>query len=118
MKSSSEKDNQLNSPNLKVTDNNEIIGNWTMCATSKNGLMTQMNICAIIAFNNNGTGHVERNSVVSETFAWKFKNSGLIIYGNRNSEFPDTFYYAKITERDNQLDLILNHYDNSYFLSK
>ena len=116
--SSSSKVEDINSTALKISDNADIYGNWTMCATSENGVMYQMNICAIIVFNKNGTGRVERNSIISETFTWKLKTPGLVINSNKNSEFTDTFYYATITKQDERIDLIFNHNDKKYYLYK
>lgn len=92
-----------------------------MCATSGNGMMVQMNVCKTVVFNNNGTGYVEHNSLISENFVWNLKNPGLkIFYSNNeiNSTFADTSYYASFTKQKERIDLILTHNDQSYYLSK
>lgn len=115
---SSSKVDDIKSTDLTVSDNADIFGNWTMCATSENGAIYQMNNCAIVVFNKNGTGRIERNSIISETFTWKLKTPSLVINSSKNSEFSDTFYYATITKRDGRIDFILNHNDKKYYLSK
>jgi len=110
-----------NSVDLKISDNSDIFGVWTMCATSGNGMMIQMNTCKTIVFNRNGTGLVGNSSLITENFLWSLKNPGMkIIYSNNNHDitFSDTFYYASFTKRDNRTDLILTHKDNSFYLSK
>jgi hypothetical protein len=118
---STSKVSKNNSVDLKISDNPDIFGTWTMCATSGNGMMIQMNTCKTIVFNNNGTGHVGNSSLITENFVWTLKNPGMkIIYNNSNSDFTfsDTFYYANFTKRENRTDLILTHKDNSFYLSK
>lgn len=40
------------------TDNNNILGQWTMCSTLKGGMMIQANVCPTISFETNGRGYV------------------------------------------------------------
>lgn len=113
--------NQSNHVDLKISDNPDIFGIWTMCATSGIGIMIQMNTCNTVVFNSNGTGSIENNSVIAENFVWALKNPGMTItYKNNNSNFTfsDTFYYADFSKKDNRINLILTHNDYSYYLSK
>jgi hypothetical protein len=115
------KTDQNNFKDLKISDNPDIFGAWTMCATSSNGMMIQMNTCKTIVFDNNGTGHIGNNSLFSENFTWTLKNPEIkITYSNNNPNvtFSDTLYYANFTTKDNRTDLILTHNDYSYYLSK
>ena len=115
------KTNQNNSIDLEISDNKDIFGGWSMCAISDNDMMIQMNTCKTIILKPNGTGYIENNSLIIETFEWTLKNLGLkIIYGNKplNSTFPDTTYYTYFTKQKDRIDLILRHKGQSYYLSK
>ena len=119
--SSTPKVRNNNMGDLRISDNPDVFGTWTMCATSGNGIMIQWNTCKTIVFNNNGTGYGGTNSIITENFVWTLKNPGMrIVYYDNNSDrtFSDTFYYANFTKRDNRTDLILTNNDNSFYLSK
>ena len=115
---STAKSNQTNSSNLKVSGDTGILGSWSMCAYSDNNIMTQMNACAIVGFNNDGSGYVKRNSIISEIFNWKFKDPQLIISSNTGSMFSDTFYYATLTKHKDGSDLTVRHKGLCYYLLK
>ena len=104
-----------------ISDNKDIFGTWTMCSSSSNGAMIQPNTCQTIVFNSNGTGYIENNAIATENFNWTLKMPGMKIHYPKNlakQTFPDTTYYVDFSKRDNRIDLILRHNDNSYYLSK
>ena len=106
---------------LNVSNNKNIFGTWSMCASYGNGTMVQFNTCPTIVFNKTGTGFVARNSIISENFTWTLKEPHLkILYINKGPDctFPDTNYYADINKKIEGVDLILRHNDHSYYLSK
>ncbi|MFT3907946.1 MAG: hypothetical protein QM737_00860 [Ferruginibacter sp.] len=108
-------------PVLKVTDNNDILDSWAMCSTSGNGQMIQKNVCPIITFTANGTGYVQFNSLIAETFTWKLDKVHMkITYksSDTHSTFPDTNYYAEFRKEKDIMKLSLRHNDKNYYLSK
>ena len=118
---SENKTNQSNFNTLNISNNQDIFGTWSMCATYGNGTMVQFNTCPTIVFKNTGTGFIERNSIISENFSWSLKEPHLkILYVNKGSDctFPDTNYYADFSKKIDGVDLILKHNDQSYYLSK
>ena len=118
-----EKKQQEKSTNLHVTDNKEIIGNWTMCSASGNGMMTQYNVCPTVSFLNNGTGYVGNSSILAEYFSWTLKKRALSIYCKDtiyNSTFFDTFYNVIISKQSDRLNLVISQTkkDYAFYLSK
>ena len=110
-----------NSRDSTISDYKDIFGEWSMCTTSSNGMMIEMNTCKTIVFNNNGTGYIGNNSSIAENFTWTFKKPGMKIMNtaqNADPTFPDTFYYADFNNREGRIDLILKHNNNSFYLSK
>ncbi len=119
--SRSEKEILLDS--FKNTDNKNILGNWVMCSTSGNGIMTQLNVCPTISFKNDGTGSVANSSMLFENFNWSFKKGILTIlyYGGSSAKtFEDTNYYAIIKKLNNEMDLTIREQkkDYSFYLSR
>ena len=103
---------------LRITDNMDILGNWSMCSTSSNGSMIQYNVCPTVAFRFDGTG-----SANTENFSWSFKKGNLnILYANKDSNitFPDTTYFGTINKQDNIMNLTIQQLkgDSKYYLSK
>jgi hypothetical protein len=83
------------------TDNNDILGQWTMCSTSGNGVMITANVCATVNFGSYGTGSVTHASGPSEMFTWTFKSDTLRISNLRKDSshtFYDTVYTALIAK--------------------
>lgn len=108
---------------IYVTDNVEIIGSWTMCSASGNGMMTQYNVCPTVSFLNNGSGYVVNPSNLSERFSWKLKKGVLnILYDPKttNPAFPDTLYNAIINKQKQEMNLVITQTkkDNVFYLSK
>ena len=106
-----------------VTDNTEIIGSWTMCSASGNGMMTQYNVCPTVSFLNNGSGFVGNSSALSERFSWTLTKGALTIYNKdtiSNSTFSDTFYNAIISKQNDRLNLTISQTknNNAFYLSK
>jgi hypothetical protein len=104
----------------KVSDNQNIFGKWTMCATSSNGTMIQMNVCPTIMFDSTGMGY-DGDAVFGKPFSWTLKERQLkIIYSNKNSSptFPDTSYFVSFNKQPEGIDLIIQHNNESYYLSK
>jgi hypothetical protein len=101
---------------LRITDDMNILGNWTMCSEYGNGSMIQYNVCPIISFTFDGTGSVSKSSIITDNFKWKFNNRVLTIYDNKdtNSTFPDNAYFAIITKQKNNLDLVIQQQKNDY----
>jgi hypothetical protein len=66
-------------PNEETTDDNRIVGEWTMCTTTADNVNVQMNICPTVMFKSNGEGMVKNSDVVSEVFQWKFSKGRLAI---------------------------------------
>ena len=99
----------------------EIVSSWAMCATSSNGIMNQLNSCAIITFLNRGVGYVIKNTLITESFSWTLDKESLKIFNKNNSvnsTFPDTFYFANFNKEKNIINLTLRHYDNLFYLSR
>ena len=113
------KTNPTNSVDPEISDNIDIAGGWTMCASSSNGVMTTANVCHTIIFIGNGTGYVEMGSEITEHFDWTLKKSVLeIIYEskNHNQTFPDTTYVANFDRKNGNMSLTLNHGTYQYYL--
>jgi hypothetical protein len=111
------------SNNLYVTDNTEIIGNWTMCATSWNGMMTQYNVCPNVSFLNNGKGYVGNAPFLAEHFNWTLKKGILnISYKDTisNSTFSEALHDITISKHNDRLDLVIRQTknDNVFYLSR
>lgn len=112
-----------NLKNISFTGNVQILGNWTMCASSANGMMTQLNVCPTISFLANGSGFVGNSSITTDRFSWTFEKGKLDILPNvkdANSTFSDTFYFARITTEKNLRNLVISatKNDSQYYLSK
>ena len=118
------------SSNIQISDNTNIFGNWVMCSTDDNGIMTQMNVCPTVSFFESGLGSV---GVVSTTFdsppsnleyfRWNFKKGILTIVNykpTQNSTFSDTTYSALITKKSNKSELVIYQVSHGYsfYLSK
>jgi hypothetical protein len=104
----------------KVSDNQDLFGKWTMCATSGNGTMIQMNVCPTITFGSTGTGY-DGDPVFCKTFTWTLKKRQLkIMYSNKTSSetFPDTSYFVSFNKQSKGIDLIIEHDDHYFYLSK
>ena len=99
---------------LRISDDDNIFGEWEMCAFSGNGVMTQLNACQTIGFNRNGTGYVGKARI--ENFTWTLNHSSVKI--DKCSTFPDTFYQASISRNKNGNDLVLSHGDHLYYLGR
>lgn len=112
-----------NLTNISFTDNAQILGNWTMCTSSENGMMTQFNVCPTISFLVNGSGFVGNSAITTDRFSWKFEKGKLNIIPNdkvSTATFLDTFYFAKITMEKELLSLVISatKNDSQYYLSK
>lgn len=108
-----------NAPDLRITDDLDILGKWSMCHTFSNGILTSYNVCPIVSFNFDGTGDV--NS--SEKFRWTFRKGLLIfIYSPKGSAstFGDGSYTGTFTKRDGYLELLLRDTQNGaeFYLGK
>src|SRR5436305_4734722 len=82
-----------------ITDNKDIIGQWTMCSTSGNGVMTNYNVCPKVLFSIYGTGSITFSGRV-ENFGWTLKKNALAISNmvkNSNNAFLDTTYIASFS---------------------
>lgn len=113
--------NQNNPTDSTVSGTKNIFGKWTMCSTYAEGMVTQFNVCPAVRFNNNGTGNLELNGGIAESFTWTLKTPGLKIFYNNpnpNLTFPDTFYYAGFNKTEEGIKLTLTHNDRSYYLSR
>lgn len=111
----------IDSTILRVSDNKDIFGNWTMCAISSGGFIYQGNTCKIIHFDYNGKGFVETGALNPERFSWKLSKSNLKIFYNLYSgttTFPDTNYFASFDQEKGRIILTLRNKDASHFLSK
>ena len=109
--------------NISFTDNTEILGNWTMCSSSGNGMMTQLNVCPTISFLANGSGFVGNSALSADRFTWTLEKGKLNILANdkvSNATFSDTFYFAKITTENNLMNLVISatKNDSQFFLSR
>lgn len=119
------KDKELpgNLTNISFTDNAQILGNWTMCSSSGNGMMTQFNVCPTISFLPTGSGSVGISAITTGRFSWKFEKGKLNIIPNDNASnatFSDTFYFAKIIMEKELTSLVISatKNDSQYYLSK
>jgi hypothetical protein len=104
--------NANDSVDPEISDNKDIAGSWTMCATSSNGLAIQKNVCPTIIFIGNGSGYVEMGSEITEHFIWTLKKSILEVnYESKSSDqtFPDTTYIANFSRENGSRLLTLNH---------
>ena len=120
---SKDKEVSENPKNISFTDNVQILGSWTMCSSSGNGMMTQFNVCPTISFLENGSGFVGNSSIAIDRFSWKFEKGKLNILTNgkaSNATFPDTFYFARITMEKNLRNLVIStkKNDSQFYLSK
>lgn len=120
---SKDKEVSENLNNISFTDNLQILGNWTMCSSSGNGMMTEFNVCPTISFLANGSGLVGNSAITTDRFSWKFKKGKLNILPNdkgSNATFSDTFYFARITMEKDLRSLIISatKNDGQYYLSK
>ncbi len=118
-----DKQNQALLADIKITDDTDIYGSWSMCSTSGNGSMTQYNVCPTVSFNHNGTGTVGNVSAILENFNWTLNKGVLTILFGRQSlqrTFPDTTYIAFIGKKNNNFNLTIRQqklgYD--YYLSR
>ncbi len=119
---------KINKPSyldLKISDNQEIFGSWTMCASLGNGTLNQTNVCPRIIFKSNGTGNVEKSEsrdnpfLSSESFVWNLeKNHLTILSQSKNSTFSDTNYYVKFNKHEIEIDMTISHDDVSYYLKR
>ena len=121
--SSKDKEVSGDSKNISFTDNLEILGNWTMCSSSGNGMMTQFNVCPTISFLVNGSGFVGNSALSADRFTWSLEKGKLNILPNdkvSNATFSDTFYFAKISTENNMKNLVISatKNDSQYFLSR
>ena len=119
------KDNELTGylKNISFSDNTEILGNWSMCSSSGNGMMTQFNVCPTISFLANGSGFVGSLPLSTNRFSWTFEKGKLNIFPNNkvsNATFSDTFYFAKIKTENNLRNLVISatKNDSQFFLSR
>lgn len=106
-----------------ITDNTVIVGSWTMCSSSENGMMIQYNVCPIVIFKSDGTGSVGNEYASREGFKWKFQKGHLdISYGaaTSNKTFSDTSYIAGLKIKNNGADLTIrqSQKDCSFYLSR
>ncbi len=109
--------NQAVLAEIKITDNTNIYGSWSMCSISGKGTMTQYNVCPTVSFNYNGLGTVGNNSTILEIFNWKLKKGVLtIFYGEQNLQptFPDTTYIAFIGKNKNQSNFTIRQQKLGY----
>ena len=109
--------------NISFTDNLQILGNWTMCSSSKNGMMTQFNVCPTISFLANGSGFVGNSAITTDRFSWTLEKGKLSIFPNgkaSNATFSDTFYFARINIENKLSNLLISatKTDSQYYLSK
>jgi hypothetical protein len=110
-----------NFSDLGITDNKELFGTWAMCSVADSGTMTQMNVCPTITFKSDGTGYVEKGTIITESFAWTLKkNSFKISYSNKplSPTLSDTNYSAYFSQQKEMPELVMRHNDQSYYLSK
>ena len=108
---------------MSFADNVQILGNWTMCSSSANGMMTQFNVCPTISFLANGSGFVGNSAITTDRFNWTLEKGKLNIFPNgkaSNATFSDTFYFAKITIENKLSNLLISatKTDSQYYLSK
>jgi hypothetical protein len=95
-----------------ITDDENIIGQWTMCSTSGNGFVTNYNVCPTVTFTTHGTAFINFPSGTVESFSWTLKNKALTIsHVARSSDniFSDTTYVASIGQENGSLDLHIRH---------
>ena len=109
--------------NISFTDNVNILGNWIMCSSSGNGMMTQFNVCPTVSFLSNGSGFVGSSSLATEHFSWTFEKGKLNIYTTgkvSDATFSDTFYFARISKENNLTNLVISDSknDTQLYLSK
>ena len=105
-----------------ITDNKDIVGQWTMCSESGNGLMTTYNVCPKILFSIHGTGSIIFSGRV-ENFSWTLKKSALTISNmieNSNNTFLNTTYITSISKQKKLLQLQIKDITNDgvFYLSK
>jgi len=108
---------------ISFTDNVNILGNWTMCSSSGNGMMTQFNICPTVSFLSNGSGFVRSSPLSTDRFSWTFEKGKLNIYTSgkvSDATFSDTFYFARISKENNLTNLVISDSkkDTQFYLSK
>ena len=121
----SQNDNVLsgNLKNISFTDNAEILGNWTMCSSFGNGIMTQFNVCPRVSFLANDSGFVGSSALSTERFSWTFEKGKLNIFPNGKASeatFSDTFYFARIKTENNLRNLVISSTknDSQLYLSR
>jgi hypothetical protein len=107
---------------IKISDNVDIYGKWTMCSVFGNGIITQYNVCPKVFFNSNGSGSVGDNLITGEYFNWTLKNGTLTIkHTNKisNVTFRDSIYSVIINKHDKNKDLTITQpqKDYIYYLS-
>ncbi len=112
-----------NQKKFSFTANNEIIGNWTMCSSSSNGIMIQFNSCPTVSFLSDSSGIVGNLIISVERFIWTFNKGKLKIITNSkisNAIFLDTFYFAGITSDQNLKRLLIRSTknDSQFYLTK
>ena len=111
----------LNLLAIKITDDADIFGKWTMCTTSGNGYMTQKNVCPVIMFNQNGTGVVDNSSIGNFSWTLRDKKLHILCFDQKsNCTFPDTNYIAIFNKTENGVELTINQNekDYSYYLAR
>jgi len=121
-KSNSEKDGILIEA-LTNSGNANILGNWSLCSTITNNIVTQVNVCKTVSFNQNGTGTVCSPSADCEYFRWtKNKEAFTIIYkpAQISRTFLDSNYLATLTSENGAITLLIKHLKNgnSFYLSR
>jgi hypothetical protein len=105
-----------------ITDNKDIIGQWTMCSTSGNGVMTNYNVCPKVLFSIYRTGSITFSGRV-ENFGWTLKKNALTISNmvkNSDNTFLDTTYIVSFSKEKNSIGLQIRNITNDgvFYLSK
>jgi hypothetical protein len=108
--------------NIRVSDNSEIFGTWTMCSMYSNLTSIQMNTCAEITFNSNGM-EILKGSANTENFSWTLREGTLKILNigsNSISTFRDTTYLAFFDSVENHETLTVSLLEKSfaYYLTR
>ena len=120
---SKDKELSADTKNISITDNIEILGIWTMCSSTGNGIMIQFNICPTICFLPDGSGMVGNSAISLDRFTWSLQKGKLNIYPNTKvseATFSDTFYLARFNTEKSLKNLLItsSKRDGQYYLSK
>ena len=117
----SDKSNSIELNQTNISDNQDIFGNWVMCATSDGKTMTQMNVCPIISFESSGTGYVKNGTIISNIFTWNLRRNRLEITEiNDNSDpfFLQKTYNTIFQKLQNKINLQLQNDSVSLYLTR